>query len=79
MIQASGFIPDQDIDVLKQILMKHTKKFCFIGENLSSYGKIKKRKSDNLDLRYFKEVRDPDWYREKFKDWQGSELVFKFT
>jgi hypothetical protein len=79
MIQASGFIPDQDIDLLKNILMNHTAKFCFIGENYSSYGKVKKRKIDNLDPAYFKTVRDPDWYYETFKDWQGSELVFKFT
>jgi len=78
MIQAIGFIPDQDIDVLKNILMSHATKFCFIGENYSSYGKVKAKKANNLDPAYFKEVRTPEWYKDKFSDWTGSELVFKF-
>jgi len=78
MIQAIGFIPDQDISVLKNILMNHTTKFCFIGENYSSYGKVKAKKANNLDPAYFKEVRTPDWYKEQFSDWTGSELIFKF-
>jgi SAM-dependent methyltransferase len=78
MIQAIGFIPDHDIDVLKNILMNHTTKFCFIGENYSTYGKVKPKKVNLLDSTYFKEVRTPDWYKEKFSDWTGSELIFKF-
>jgi hypothetical protein len=78
MIQAIGFIPDEDIDVLKNILMNHATKFCFIGENYSSYIKVKPKKVNLLDPAYFKEVRNPEWYRDKFSDWTGSELIFKF-
>ena len=32
-----------------------------------------------LNYQYFKSDRlDPDWWKEQFKDWQGSELVLKF-
>jgi hypothetical protein len=78
MIQAIGFIPDQDIDVLKNILMNHATKFCFIGECYSSYGKVKPKKTKLLDPTYFKEVRNPEWFKNKFSDWTGSELIFKF-
>jgi hypothetical protein len=78
LIQCIGFYPDDDIPILKEMLMRHTAKFCFIGEVYSSYGKIKPKKQKNLDPQYFRAARSPEWFAEQFKDWTGSELVFKY-
>ena len=78
LIQCIGFIPDDDIPVLKQMLMQQTSKFCFIGEAYSTYGNVKPRKPrgkpENFSAR-----RSPEWFAEQFKDWSGSELVFEYT
>jgi hypothetical protein len=78
LIQCIGFIPDNDIPVLKRMLMQQTSKFCFIGEAYSTYGNVKPRKPrgkpENFSAR-----RSPEWFAEQFKDWSGSELVFEYT
>ena len=56
--------------------MKMTTKFCFVGNKLK---RGKASKGDHTLDQYFKADRlDPDWWKEQFKDWQGSELVLKF-
>ena len=56
--------------------MQMTNKFCFIGTKLT---KGKASKGDHTLAEHFKADRlDPDWWKEQFKGWQGSELVLKF-
>jgi hypothetical protein len=78
LIQCIGFIPDNDIPVLKQMLMQQTSKFCFIGEAYSTYGNVKSKKPRGK-LENFSATRSPEWFAEQFKDWSGSELVFEYT
>jgi hypothetical protein len=77
LIQCIGFIPDNDIPVLKQMLMQQTSKFCFIGEAYSTYGNVKSKKPRGK-LENFSATRSPEWFAEQFKDWSGSELVFEY-
>lgn len=77
MIQAIGFIPDADMPYFVNRLMTYTKKFCFIGEQHPSKP-VKEKKKKNLNPEAFKVVRTENWYYEQFKDWTGSELIFKF-
>jgi len=75
-IQSLAGVPDADFPTVINQLMKMTTKFCFIGNKLKR-GKASKG-NHSLD-QYFKSDRlDPDWWKEQFKDWQGSELVLKF-
>jgi hypothetical protein len=78
LIQCIGFIPDADIPILKEMLMKQTAKFCLIGEAYSTYG-IGKTKKPGGNPEHFSAKRSPEWFAEHFKDWSGSELVFKYT
>ena len=78
LIQCIGFIPDDDIPVLKRMLMQQTSKFCFIGEAYSTYGNVKTKKPHG-NPENFSATRSPEWFSEQFKDWSGSELVFEYT
>ena len=76
-IQSLAGIPDADFPIVVNQLMNMTTKFCFIGNKLK---KGKASKGGNIDnTEYYKGDRlDPEWWKEQFKDWQGSELVLKF-
>lgn len=73
VIQAIGNIPDDDLPLLKNILMNYSGKFCFIGNLVP--GRVKKEKVDMQNKEFFKATRTKEWYEEQFKDWQGSELI----
>ena len=75
-IQSLTGVPDADFPTVVNQLMKMTDKFCFVGTKLK---KGKSSKGDSALDQYFKGDRlDPDWWKEQFKDWQGSELMLKF-
>ena len=75
-IQSLAGVPDADFPTVVNQLMQMTNKFCFIGNRLK---KGKSSKGDHTLAEYFKADRlDPDWWKEQFKGWQGSELVLKF-
>ena len=75
-IQSLAGVPDADFPIVVNQLMKMSSKFCFIGNKLKS-GKAAKRNPE-LDEYYKGDRLDPEWWKEQFKDWQGSELVLKF-
>ena len=75
-IQSLSGIPDADFPIIVNQLMKMTNKFCFIGTKLKA-GKAAKR-NPALAEYYAQDRLDPDWWKEQFKNWQGSELVLKF-
>jgi hypothetical protein len=79
-IQSLTGVPDEDFPKVVAELMAMTNKFCFVGHNISvKKAKAKKGKVGIDTSQYFKENRDnPEWWKEQFKDWQGSELVLKF-
>lgn len=78
-IQSLTGIPDVDFPIVVKELMAMTNKFCFIGNKISP-GKTKKATTGPDTTGLFIEDRlNPDWWIEQFKDWQGSELVLKFT
>ena len=75
-IQSLAGVPDADFPTVVNQLMQMTNKFCFIGNKLK---KGKSSKGDHTLAEHFKADRlDPDWWKEQFKGWQGSELVLKF-
>jgi len=75
-IQSLAGVPDADFPTVVNQLMNMTNKFCFIGNKLK---KGKSSKGDHTLAEHFKADRlDPDWWKEQFKGWQGSELVLKF-
>jgi hypothetical protein len=75
-IQSLAGVPDADFPTVVNQLMNMTNKFCFIGNKLK---KGKASKGDPTLAEYYKGDRvDPDWWKEQFKGWQGSELVLKF-
>jgi hypothetical protein len=75
-IQSLTGVPDADFPTVVNQLMNMTNKFCYIGTKLK---KGKASKGDPEVDQYFKGDRlDPDWWKEQFKGWQGSELVLKF-
>jgi hypothetical protein len=78
-IQSLSAIPTEDLAAVVIHLMSMTTKFCFIGTNLK-LGKKKKRGIDEGREYTAEELErtDPNWWKEQFKDWQGSELVLKF-
>lgn len=78
-IQALSAIPTKDLSIVVNHLMNMTTKFCFIGTNLK-LGKKKKRGNKIEQAYTAEEIEriDPDWWKEQFKGWQGSELVLKF-
>ena len=57
--------------------MKMSSKFCFIGNKLKK-GNAAKGGNGVDDGSYKGDRLDPEWWKEQFKDWQGSELVLKF-
>ncbi len=75
LTQVLPYIPDDDLQWVKELLMSHTNKFCFIG-NYDCSRPIKARKRQLMDPKYFKANRTNKWYEEQFSNWTGSELVF---
>ncbi len=74
--QVLGSIPDQDMQWVKETLMSYAAKFCFIGlMDPTVHVKSKKRL---YDTDYVSLNRTIDWYRDHFKDWQGSDLYWWF-
>ena len=79
LIQCLGFIPDDDLIVLKEHLEKLSTKFCYIGELRSSgVADVKPKKLKLLELDKCTTGRSANWYREKFSNWNGPELIFDF-
>ena len=76
-IQSLAGIPDADFPIIVNQLMKMSNKFCFIGNKLKK-GKAAKGGNGVDDGSYKGDRLDPEWWKEQFKDWQGSELVLKF-
>ena len=75
-IQSLAGVPDADFPIVVNQLMNMTTKFCFIGSKLK---KGKASKGDPTLAEYNKGDRvDPEWWKEQFKGWHGSELVLKF-
>ena len=75
-IQSLAGVPDADFPTVVNQLMQMTTKFCFVGNKLK---KGKASKGDPTLAEYYKGDRvDPEWWKEQFKGWQGSELVLKF-
>lgn len=78
LIQCLSLVPDADVPKVKDWLMKHTAKFCFIG-NQDPNRPAKSCKTALTDGKeYFKIKRTKEWYQEQFSDWTGSELVLFF-
>ncbi len=75
-IQSLTAVPDKDIDIVVSYLMSVTEKFCFIGN--SNPLKVTKPNKIIADQSFFLEDRTPDWWRDKFKDWKGSEIILHF-
>ena len=77
-IQSLTAVPDADMPLVVKQLMAMTNKFCFIGTNLK-VGKSKKGVGlVEVDPSFLSNRLDPEWWKEQFKDWKGSELVLKF-
>ena len=75
-IQSLTGVPDADFPTVVNQLMNMTNKFCYIGTKLT---KGKASKGDPTLAEYYKGDRvDPEWWKEQFRGWQGSELVLKF-
>lgn len=75
-IQSLTAVPDNDIERVADYLMSITKKFCFIGNSCPQT--ITKSNKIVADQQYFQEERTIEWWQDKFKNWQGSELVLFF-
>ena len=79
LIQCLGFIPDDDLEILKEHLEKLSTKFCYIGELQSSgVADVKPKKLKLLEPDKCTTGRGADWYRERFSNWNGPELIFDF-
>lgn len=74
LTQVLGSIPDADMQWLKELLMRHTAKFCFIG--LFNPTEPVKSKKLMYDPKYLTHPRSIEWYSEQFKDWSGSDLYW---
>jgi len=74
--QVLGSIPDADMEWLKNLLMSYPTKFCFIG--LFDPAEPVKSKKRMYDSKYVSYDRTIEWYKEQFKDWQGSNLYWWF-
>lgn len=72
--QVLTYIPDADLEWVKQRLMSLTGVACFIGMHI----KAPKAKKQIYNKDYFSIDRSPEWYREFFSDWQGSKLYWWF-
>ncbi len=75
-IQSLTAVPDKDIDKVIEYLMSITGKFCFIGNSNPELGTKSNKVVANQD--FFTEDRTPEWWQEKFKHWQGSEIILHF-
>ncbi len=75
-IQSLTAVPDKDIEQVAEYLMSVTSKFCFVGNSNPNT----ETKSNKIiaNQEFFLDDRNPDWWRDKFKKWQGSELVLYF-
>jgi hypothetical protein len=79
LIQCLGFIPDDDLIVLRQHLETLSTKFCYIGERFSgTLGDVKPKKLKLIEPDNCTIGRSVEWYKEKFAGWQGPELIFDF-
>jgi hypothetical protein len=77
LIQVLPYIPDDDINWVKDVIMSHTDKVCFIGQ-IDCKFPISRKKQNLLNPEWFKEKRTNDWYFEKFSNWNESKLVWWF-
>ncbi len=75
-IQSLTAVPDKDIDTVITYLMSVTSKFCFIGNSRPE--QITKSNKIVVNQPFFTEDRTPAWWQDKFKHWQGSEIVLHF-
>jgi len=78
MIQAIGLVPDKDIPWVVELLMQHTKSFCYIG-NVDPGKPVKHKKRILTQIPGFDEPRDRQWYENHFKNWSGSDLIISWT
>jgi hypothetical protein len=79
LIQCLGFIPDDDLGTLKEHLEKLSTKFCYIGELKSSgVADVKPKKLKLVEPDKCTIGRSADWYKERFSNWNGPELIFDF-
>lgn len=79
-IQSLTGVPDADFPRVVNELMAMTTQFCFIGNNLTVKKSKPKKAQIGPDVSEFfvADRLDPEWWKEQFKGWQGSELVLKF-
>lgn len=75
-IQSLTAVPDKDIDEVIKYLMSVTTKFCFIGN--SNPNTVTKSNKIIADQNFFLEDRTPEWWKDKFKNWKGSEIILHF-
>jgi hypothetical protein len=73
-IQCLPYVPDDDIPWVIELLMHHTKDFCFVG-NQHPDKPVKQKKRDLLEKNAFRVTRDINWWETQFKHWRGSELI----
>jgi hypothetical protein len=79
LIQCLSFVPDNDLSILRQHLEKMSTKFCYIGERHSgTSGDVKPKKMKLVDTNFCTLGRSAEWYKEKFSEWQGPELIFDY-
>lgn len=72
--QVLTYIPDKDLSWVKQLLMNHTGKACFIG----LHSITPKSKKQIYNPEFFSESRTEEWYKNQFSDWTGSKLYWWF-
>ena len=72
--QVLTYIPDDDLEWVKQRLMNLAGTACFIGMHVRQ----PKAKKQIYNKQYFSVDRSQDWYREFFRNWQGSDLHWWF-
>lgn len=72
--QVLTYIPDADLEWVKQRLMSFTGTACFIGMHI----KPPKAKKQIYNKEYFSIDRTPSWYRAFFSNWTGSKLHWWF-
>lgn len=78
LIQCLSLVPDDDVQHVKNWLMQHTNKFCFIGNQDPARPSKPCKTALTEGKEYFKIKRTKEWYQEQFADWTGSELALFF-
>jgi len=72
--QVLTYIPDEDLEWIKQRLMAFTGVACFIGMHI----KPPKAKKQIYNKEHFSATRTVQWYKDFFSDWKGSNLHWWF-